>query len=187
METKNTKGAMEMSVGTIVTIVLLMSVLVLGIFFISKIFTSSNNAINSIDTQIQNEINQMFSDGKTLKLAVYPSSRIITVKRGASPPQGFAFSIYNNAKTQADFTYSIKASDVTDCQGTVTESQANSYVLGGTTLNPIPIGGSQMLSNARLVQFPVPESMPSCTVKYDLLLYRDGSAYDSADISVTFK
>ena len=59
METKNTKGAMEMSVGTIVTIVLLMSVLVLGIFFVSKIFTSSNNAIDSIDSQVQSEINQI--------------------------------------------------------------------------------------------------------------------------------
>ena len=37
----NKKAAMEMSVGTIVTIVLLMSVLVLGIFMIQKIFSGS--------------------------------------------------------------------------------------------------------------------------------------------------
>ena len=35
------RGAMEMSVGTIVTIVLLMTVLVLGIFLVQRIFTSS--------------------------------------------------------------------------------------------------------------------------------------------------
>ena len=40
---KSKRGAMEMSVGTIVTIVLLMSVLVLGIFLVQKIFKTGMN------------------------------------------------------------------------------------------------------------------------------------------------
>ena len=43
---KSKSGAMEMSVGTMVTIVLLMIVLVLGIFFIQKIFGAGTNAID---------------------------------------------------------------------------------------------------------------------------------------------
>ncbi|MEM3091480.1 MAG: hypothetical protein QXU39_02390, partial [Candidatus Pacearchaeota archaeon] len=52
-------AAMEMSVGTMVTIVLLMIVLVLGIFFIQKIFSAGTNAIETIDNQVQNEIQKL--------------------------------------------------------------------------------------------------------------------------------
>ena len=69
MKKMNSKGAMEMSVGTIVTIVLLMSVLVLGLYFVQKIFASGSNAIDSVDSQVQSEINRLFSNGET-KLAV---------------------------------------------------------------------------------------------------------------------
>ena len=58
--TKNRKAAMEMSVGTIVTIVLLMSVLILGIFLVQKVFRSGSNAIDSVDDEIQNQIIQSF-------------------------------------------------------------------------------------------------------------------------------
>ena len=54
---KNKKAAMEMSVGTIVTIVLLMSVLILGIFLVQNIFKSAKGAVDLTDKQLKNEIN----------------------------------------------------------------------------------------------------------------------------------
>ena len=78
MRMKTKKAAMEMSVGTIVTIVLLMSVLILGIFLVQKIFSSSTNAIDTIDNEVQNQITQLFSDEGN-KLAVYPTSRDIVI------------------------------------------------------------------------------------------------------------
>ena len=57
---KQKKAAMEMSVGTIVTIVLLMSVLILGIFLIKNIFSSAKNAIDLTDEQLNAEINELF-------------------------------------------------------------------------------------------------------------------------------
>ena len=49
---------MQMSVGTIVTIVLLMTVLILGLVLTRTIFTSSIENINSIDDSIKEEINK---------------------------------------------------------------------------------------------------------------------------------
>ena len=72
MKEINSKGAMEMSVGTIVTIVLLMSVLVLGLFLVQRVFSSGTGAIDSIDSQVQNEIQKLFSEeGRTI--AIYNS------------------------------------------------------------------------------------------------------------------
>lgn len=188
MKKTNSKGAMEMSVGTIVTIVLLMSVLVLGLFFVQRIFTSGSNAIDSIDSQVQSEINQLFSDGAN-KVAVFPTSRDISLKRGDSVPKGFAFSVYNdNNEPSSSFSYTINADDVTDCGSTMTKQIADSYVLGGTgTFN---LGPASILENARLVRFSVPESAPGCTIFYNLEVKRNGILYPtsgSTQILVTIK
>ena len=63
---KNKRAAMEMSVGTMVTIVLLMIVLVLGIFFIQRIFRTGTTAIDGIDAKIQNEIDNLFTNSNYL-------------------------------------------------------------------------------------------------------------------------
>ncbi|MDP3965941.1 MAG: hypothetical protein Q8Q04_00215 [archaeon] len=188
MKNNNSKGAMEMSVGTIVTIVLLMSVLVLGLFFVQRIFSSGENAIDSIDSQVQNEINQLFSDG-TKSVAVFPTSREITVKKGGATPKGFAFSVYNdNNDPSSDFEYTIKADDVDDCGVTMTLQKADSYTLGGE--GSFTLGPSSSLENARLVRFNFPESSPSCTIFYNLDITRNGVPYPSGgstQILVTVK
>ena len=97
MEIKSSKRAqMEMSVGTMVTIVLLLIVLVLGIFFIQKIFKSGSNAIDTIDSQTQSELQKLFAN-EGAKIAFYPTSRVVVVQRG-DDPKGFAFSIRNNGE-----------------------------------------------------------------------------------------
>lgn len=182
---KNKKAAMEMSVGTIVTIVLLMSVLVLGIFLVQKIFDSSTSAIDSVDGEISSQINQMFSDGEAKRVAIHPSSRKISVKRGANPPQGFAFSVYNEGTVEAEFEYELVVGGLGTCEGAITEEQARSFFLMSTA--PFSLGGGQSLSNARLVTFPVSKDIPSCTLMYDLVVLRDGAAYETVDLQVTFK
>ena len=180
----NNKGALEMSVGTIVTIVLLMTVLVLGIYFIQKIFISGENAINVVDVQVQNEINQLFSKGDQ-KLSVYPSSRDITIKKGGDVLKGFAFSVYNNGNEEASFEYSLQPDDWSDCGETITEQKASGYIRGGS--GTFSLGPSNYLENARLVRFNFDEDTPACTIFYNLDVKRDGSSYSSAQIVINIK
>ncbi|PJE81634.1 hypothetical protein COU58_01670 [Candidatus Pacearchaeota archaeon CG10_big_fil_rev_8_21_14_0_10_32_42] len=182
---KNKKGAMEMSVGTIVTIVLLMSVLVLGLFFVQRIFSSGSNAIDSIDSQVQNEINQLFGDG-TKRLSVYPTSREISVKRGDKTPKGFAFSVRNdNNEPSSSFEYSIETESLNGCGQTMTKQLADSYILGGS--GTFTLGPSSYLENARLVRFSFPESSPACTIYYKLEIMRNDVSYSDAQVIVTIK
>jgi len=176
------KAAMEMSVGTIVTIVLLMTVLVLGIFFIQKIFGGGVNAIDSVNTEIENQINKLFSEeGK--KLAVYPTSREIKVKKG-DDPKGFAFSVKNKEVESADFSYEVKADDVSKC-GSLTEAQADNFLLGGS--GSFSLGPGNELDVPRLVKFDLPETAPPCTIIYLLEINKGTEAYANADIFVTIK
>jgi len=178
---KNRKGAIEMSMTTIVTIVLVVVTLVLALVLIRTIFTSSTGAIEQVDSAIQDQITKLFSsEGKNL--AVYPASRQITIKRG-DVPKGFAFSVKNPNPEVATFDYSLSATEFSNCGSTLLKENAEAFVLGGT--GTFDLGASGQLDLPRLVKFNVPESAPACTIVYTLQI--SGGLTTSADIFVTIQ
>ncbi|MFZ1970946.1 MAG: hypothetical protein WAU65_02075 [Candidatus Nanoarchaeia archaeon] len=165
MNFKDRKAAIEMSMNTIVTIVLVVVTLVLALVLIRTIFTSSTSAVDQINTAIQDQINQLFTTENT-NLAVYPASREITIGRGGTPA-GFAFSVKNpETSTTATFTYNLTASDVHNCGTTFTAAQANAYLLGNSGTFTLGPGGS--LDLPILVKFDIPSTAPQCTIIYGL-------------------
>jgi len=176
------KAAMEMSVGTMVTIVLLMIVLVLGIFFIQRIFTSGTNAIDTIDSQVQSELQKLFAN-ENAKMAFYPTSRDVVVKKG-DDPKGFAFSIRNNDIEEAAFAFSTTATDASKCGSTFDEEDANAMLLGGSgTLNV----GPGDVSGGRIVKFVVPESAPPCTIEYVITVTKGSVTYSEINFFLIIK
>ena len=160
------RGAIEMSVGTIVTIVLLMGVLVLGVFLIQRIFSSATGAIDQVDTEIQGEIQKLFANEDTA-LVVYPASRQITLKKG-DDPRGFAFSFKNRGVESRDYTYNIEAEPTfkfsEKCGSSFTASQANSWPL--TTSGSFSLGPGNSLELPELVLFDIPDTAPPCTIPF---------------------
>lgn len=180
---RNKQAAMEMSVGTLVTIVLLMAVLILGIFLIKNIFSGSTDAVENINNELQNQINSLFTQ-ENQKLVIYPASRGITVKKGDTP-KGFAFSVRNRDVESAEFTYTVTASDISKCGSSFTEAKANNYLLSGT--GKFNLGPGDLLEQARLVKFEIPETAPPCTIVYNLDIKKTGVSYSNADVFVTVK
>lgn len=171
---------MELSMGTFVTIVLIVVAMVLGFALIRTIFQSGTSAIDQIDAAVQNEINKLFAEeGK--KLVVYPASRQITLSKG-DEPKGIAFSARNNDVESATFSYEVSADDVSKC-GSLTEEQANRFMIGGT--GEFSLGPGNTLDLPRLIKFDIPESAPPCTMVYNLAVSKGGEPYSSADIFVT--
>ena len=170
--------------GTIVTIILLVVVLVLGIFFVQKIFGTGNKAIDQIDTQVQNEINKLFTqEGKSL--VVYPNSREISIKQGETG--GFGFSIKNTDRASHYYDYRVEVSSIpSSCS--LTEDEANGLIaLGGAGRVPSgggKLGSGQVLDNAVLVKFDIPKEVPLCLLRYDLTIYRDGLEDNAQSISI---
>ena len=164
---------MEMSVGTIVTIVLLMSVLILGIFLVQKVFSSSTNAIDSVDTKIQDEIDSLFSTNQDAKYSTIPKERDINIKKGESG--GFAFSVFNKDNMEGTFTYTTVVSEVaSNCQ--ITESEAeNLIILGKQGERIIPSGDK--LEDAFFVKFQIPETAPLCEITYTVEIRKGETAY----------
>ena len=182
---KEKHGAMEMSVGTMVTIVLLMVVLVLGIFFIQRIFRSGTNAIDQIDNSVKAELNKLFGQDETKKIVFYPS-REIEMKKGSSG--GFAFSLRNTERTNGAFTYTVSVQEVgSDC--TMTTDEADSLIiLGKTSDTPIQIPSGSKLDDGIFVKFNIPDSAPLCNIRYGIDVKKDGQTYISTvGVDLTIK
>jgi hypothetical protein len=160
---KNKKAAMEMSVGTIVTIVLLMAVLVLGLTLTKNIFRDAGNSINQIDRGVEDQINKLFSQDDLKKIAIYPG-RSVSIKKGGDE-SGFAFSLRNLEKTEGRFSYEIN-SDETDCQGEITRGEALSYISLGQKGEGIRILSGNVMEYPELVKFDLPDNAPPCEITY---------------------
>jgi len=169
---KSKKAAMEMSVGTIVTIVLLMSVLVLGLMLTNKIFNVATDSVDSIGQIAKDSLNSAFSkDGGVL--AFYPSNRIIRIKQGADG-EGFVFAINNPNKKETTFYYQFNLSEGYDlqknCGNSISKKEVEDWILQNQGSVTISASGSNS-ETPKLILFSIPKSAPKCTISYTLKVY----------------
>src|SRR3989338_8396680 len=99
---KSKKGAMELSVGTIVILVLAMSMLILGLVLVRTIFSSATGAITEVDKGVKDAISKEFADSYK-KLVIYPTERKIEIKK-RTQGEVFAFSKSANVFEIASLT-----------------------------------------------------------------------------------
>jgi hypothetical protein len=104
------RGAMELSIGTIVIVVLSMSMLILGMVLIQSIFSGANENVLSMNEGVKDEINKLFTeDARTV---VYLSNNKADVEQNED--SGIAFGIANLQKGTSDvssFGYNVVVSD----------------------------------------------------------------------------
>ncbi|MBU3923567.1 MAG: hypothetical protein KJ592_01500 [Nanoarchaeota archaeon] len=74
------KGAMELSIGTIVIIVLAMSMLILGMVLVKTIFSGAQNVVEMNNNQLAKEMASIY--GRDLAVALYPNVDIYKLKPG---------------------------------------------------------------------------------------------------------
>jgi hypothetical protein len=80
----NKKAAMEMSIGTLVTIVLLMTVLILGLILVQRIFVGATDSVDSINDQVMTQINNLFSTENRDLVVSLGSQHTAKVKQGTT-------------------------------------------------------------------------------------------------------
>ena len=58
----NKKGAIELSIGTVVIIVIAMSMLILGLVLVRNIFTGATESVDSLNDKVRAEITNLFTE-----------------------------------------------------------------------------------------------------------------------------
>lgn len=178
----NKKAAIELSIGTIVILVIAMSMLILGLILVKNIFSGANDITTMTQNQVKTQVNQMF--GADSQLVVYPDSRQINAKIGGAPSGQFGFGIKNlvQGTSNVNFSYQVVASDTKNCQS-ITTAEATSWISVGSSDDNIPIAPGGTYSTNVLLQ--IPAGTPLCTVRYRIDVQDNGQEYATDNIDVT--
>jgi len=173
---------MEMTVGTIVTIVLLMSALVLGLILTRTIFRGSTESVESLNSGVQKEINNLFGEENKNLVISLGSQKTASVKQGTEHfgvPMGFSPNNPNAwGSNKNGCFYNIEVVDKTNyCVGmeggwdTVEED-----ILTGT--NKIPFDEITPDGNGyALIKIDIPKDIPPCLQRFTVLVGCTGTQY----------
>jgi len=175
-------GALELSIGTIVVIVLAMTMLILGLVLVKTIFKGAVDITKMTNQQLKEQVSKLFGDDK--KLVVYPDTRHIEVKAGKS--SGFGIGIKNLLKGVQDkkFSYEVIVSDPDirrKCG--VGEREAEGWIVTGRSEDNIGLAPGELISGKVLLEVPAGSTL--CTFRYRINAKYGGQAYASELMDVT--
>jgi hypothetical protein len=187
----NKEGALELSIGTIVVIVIGMSMLILGLVLVRNIFSGSTNTVNDLNEQVQSEIRNLFGQstgnivvklGSSNTAKVKPGDRF-NVAIGAQHPDGESI-------TSDTLQYKISLADDSNenCLRILGKERAEGlFVTRVNTWNKFDrFSGSNAYS---LIEIDVPSGTARCTQKVNIEMKlkeeQQASSGDSFVLEVT--
>ncbi len=178
------RAAMEMSMGTIVTIVLSVTLLIAGVIFIRNLIVVQKGVIDLTDAQLRDEINKLFSTDS--RLVIYPQTRFVQIKQETTDGVGIGIkNLLQGSGGDTTFSYVVLATDVSDCG--ITEEEAEEWIITGKQENDIPIASGALMTDK--IIFRIPVGAPLCIAKFRVNVDINGDAYatDSFNIEVKAK
>ena len=92
---KSKKAAIELSIGTIVVIVIAMTMLILGLVLVRNIFANATESVGELDDKVREEITKLFTDESTYVIVKLGSGQTAKIKQGTD-----SFSLAIGARTK---------------------------------------------------------------------------------------
>jgi len=106
---KKKEGAFELSVGTIVILVIAMSMLILGLVLVRTIFTGSTESVDALNDKVKNEITSLFAQEDKNVIVMLGSGNTLNIKPGEPIGVGIGarFPDGSEITSRSDLTYSL--------------------------------------------------------------------------------
>lgn len=189
---KNKYAAMELTMGTFVTVVLSISLLILAFMLMKTIIKSAKSGVDLTDKQMKDQINNLFSADSSKRISIAPATKILDVKEGSLDPVAFGFSIRNLIEGNSgaeSFSYNVSYDDsASHCS--LSKEQAMKFITLGFAGKDIKVlqGGSSKLSK---IFIKIPVGAPLCLIRYHIDVYYDNNGenkfYDSDSFNIQIK
>lgn len=179
------KGAVELSISTIVIVVLAVSMLILGLVLIRGIFKGATSVAEMSDEQLKNQMNELYGDTK--KVSVYPDSKKITISLEDGTGQ-FGIGIRNTesgSSSKLNFEYKVSVAEIQKGCDAAPEEMLDKISLGKTSgETPLKIASGDLM--IKRVTFSVGTGDPLCLVRYRVDVTLNGEVYGSEEMDVAF-
>jgi len=173
MTIKNKKAGMELSMGTIVVLVLGVSMLILGMVLIRNIMCSGLQITKDITQGVSNEIQTLFGADKMGVKCAGEGGQVINL--GTGGPRDVVCVI----KTDEQTKYDIKVINVESLKGAAT-NVVNGWIIDKDFTGDVKPGQDKSVV---YLSFALPSDAPATTVKVELSVKNVNS--DSVDTIFT--
>ena len=163
------KGAIELSIGTVVIIVLAMTMLVLGIVLVRNIFTGAIGIADVTDDKVRAQITSLFTEeDSTIVMLTGPDRTVDLVAGGDRVNVNFGVQPGNPVTGSRDLTYKIRIDELSNnnCEELVQGGRRGveeffQYTLGDSIYFD-RYDSSKLFAS---IEIAVPDGVPSCTQK----------------------
>jgi hypothetical protein len=182
MKNRNKKAAIELSMATIVVLVIAMSMLILGLVLVRTIFSGAKYNVEQMNKKVEAEIGKLFAEDKPVIL--YLPNNLAEMQQGKV--FNLAFGIKNFEKTQKlKWTTEVQDDNIAKKCG-IKETDAQKWISTGGSGNA-DIKSGQSYYDTILFNIPAGEvsDVSTCIVKFRLVVKNeDGSPYTTAPFNV---
>jgi hypothetical protein len=179
---KNKKAAMELSMSTIVILVLAMSMLILGLVLVRTIFTGAKYNVDDINSKVKDQISKLFSEDQ--EMVIYLANGQVDIKQNEQ--WGVAFCVKNLKQDSSDnkFPYTVSVNEISgSCTG-IDETKAMSFiVLGKEDI----LGATPGEVACDRIRFLIPKGTPLCMIRYGISIKNNGNDYTFGSFDVQIK
>lgn len=179
------RGAVELSISTIVIVVLAVSMLILGLVLIRTIFKSATSVADMTDDALKSQMNELYGEAK--EVSVYPDSKQIDISLEDGTGE-FAIGIRNTESGSAsklNFEYDVSVSEVAKGCDATPEEMLGKISLGKTSgEKPLEIKSGELI--IKRVDFSVGVGDPICLVRYRIDVTLNGQPYGTEEMDVNF-
>ena len=170
------RGALELSVSTIVIVILAVSMLVLGLYMPRSLMCGSINGIEEINENMRGTIRGLFNPNEKLVIKEFSNEISKDVEYGVG------FAIRNIDSDSEDFSYNVLVSDLSECS--FSEADAMSFIILGSSSNiRIPHGEDYV----GLIRFRIPSRFENCNVRYSIEVKEGDSVYAFKEFDVAIR
>ena len=166
------KAALELSVGTIVIIVLAMTMLILGIVLIRNIMCGAINLVAVTESNVKNEIDKLFQSQGGEVACIGEGEKTVTLVPGEFNTIYCAI----NAPKKANYEISVKSMH----GNTLTENDLKEWVSGETYLKVDIAPGDD--KPKKFLKLKVPANAPNDLVTIDVEVKKDGTLISSLQL-----
>jgi hypothetical protein len=169
------KGAIELSMTTVVVIVLAMTMLILGLTLIRTIFTGAQYNVQSINDKVRGEINSLFLENADQKIVIYLPEQKAVIKQGEA--FGVAFALKNIEPATRRMDYSVTQEAGGNCPAS---ANPQSWIIVGGKGTPEVTSGDSYYG---LIRIQPPLTAPLCLVRFKLTVANYADTFFDVEIN----
>ena len=176
---KNRKAAVELSVSTIVVIVLAMTMLILGIVLVRSIMCGAIGLTGEVNKNVRSEINKLFESTAGEVVCLGSGDKPVSLIPGGDPDI-----IYCAIKAPASAKYKIRVVPET-LKGSISKDKIKNWVDGAQSWEGTVAPGDDLPK--KVLRLNVPDNAAEENVRMQLDISKDGEPLSTQDLDFTVK